>query len=151
MAKVALLIGVSEYEPGLNPLPAAVEDVEAMRRVLVHPEMGDFAEADVTVLKNSQRQEMEDAIYYLFANRQKDDLLLFYFSGHGVKDESGRLYLFTRVTRKDQGRLIKPSAVAASFLHESINESKSQRQVLILDCCFSGAIARRNNSPVKKG
>jgi uncharacterized caspase-like protein len=142
MAKVALLIGVSEYEPGLNPLPAAVKDVEAMKRVLVHPEMGGFAEADITVLKNPQRQEMEDAIYRLFAHRQKDDLLLFFFSGHGVKDESGKLYLSTRATRKDNGRLVKPSAVAASFLHESINESRSQRQVLILDCCFSGAIAQ---------
>jgi len=34
MVKVALLIGVSEYEPGLNPLPAATKDVEAMRKVL---------------------------------------------------------------------------------------------------------------------
>ena len=42
MAKIALLIGVSEYQPGLNPLPAAVQDVEAMRRVLVNPEMGDL-------------------------------------------------------------------------------------------------------------
>lgn len=37
MAKVALLIGISEYEPGLNPLPNAVKDVEAMQRVLVNP------------------------------------------------------------------------------------------------------------------
>ncbi|MBE9126919.1 MULTISPECIES: caspase, EACC1-associated type [unclassified Coleofasciculus] len=142
MAKVALLIGVSEYKPGLNPLPAAVKDIEAMRRVLVHPEMGGFAEADITVLKNPQRQEMEEAIYRLFANRQKDDLLLFYFSGHGIKDESGRLYLSTRATYKEKGRLFEPSAVAASTLHERINKSKSQRQVLILDCCFSGAIAQ---------
>jgi len=142
MTKVALLIGVSEYEPGLNRLPSAVKDVEAMQRVLAHPEMGGFAEENITVLKNPQRQAIEDAIYKLFDNRQKDDLLLFYFSGHGVKDESGKLYLSTRATRKNNGRLVKPSAVAASTLHESINESKSQRQVVILDCCFSGAIAK---------
>jgi formylglycine-generating enzyme required for sulfatase activity len=142
MAKVALLIGVSEYEPGLNPLPGAVKDVEAMQRVLAHSEMGGFAQENITVLKNPQRQVIEDAIYKLFDNRQKDDLLLFYFSGHGVKDESGKLYLSTCATRKNNGRLVKPSAVAATTLHESINESKSQRQVVILDCCFSGAIAK---------
>ncbi|MBD1808871.1 SUMF1/EgtB/PvdO family nonheme iron enzyme [Microcoleus sp. FACHB-SPT15] len=142
MTKVALLIGVSEYEPGLNPLPGAVKDVEAMHQVLAHPEMGGFAQENITVLKNPQRQAIEDAIYKLFDNRQKDDLLLFYFSGHGVKDESGKLYLSTRATHKNNGRLVKPSAVAASTLHESINESKSQRQVVILDCCFSGAIAK---------
>jgi formylglycine-generating enzyme required for sulfatase activity len=142
MTKVALLIGVSEYEPGLNPLPGAVKDVEAMQRVLAHPEMGGFAQENITVLKNPQRQAIEDAIYKLFDNRQKDDFLLFYFSGHGVKDDSGKLYLSTCATRKNNGRLVKPSAVAASTLHESINDSKSHRQVVILDCCFSGAIAK---------
>jgi hypothetical protein len=142
MRKIALLIGVSEYEPGLNPLPAAVKDVEAMRRVLANPEMGGFAEADITVLNNPQPYEMQTAVYNLFANRNKDDLLLLYFSGHGIKDEKGRLYLSTRATSKQNGGLVKPSAVAASYLHESMNESRSQRQVLILDCCFSGAIAQ---------
>ena len=142
MVKVALLIGVSEYEPGLNSLPGAVKDVEAMQRVLVNPEMGGFAMADITVLKNSQRQEIEDAIYHLFSNRQKDDLLLFYFSGHGIKDDRGKLYLSTRATKTQNGKLVTPSAVAASVLHDNINDSRSHRQVVILDCCFSGAIAQ---------
>lgn len=141
MAKVALLIGISEYEPGLNPLPSAVKDVEAMRRVLVNPEMGGFAVTDITVLKNSQRQEIEDATYHLFSNREKDDLLLFYFSGHGIKDDRGKLYLSTRATKTQKGKLVTPSAIAASVLHDNINDSRSQRQVVILDCCFSGAIA----------
>ncbi|MEH2270714.1 MAG: SUMF1/EgtB/PvdO family nonheme iron enzyme [Nostoc sp.] len=142
MAKVALLIGISEYQPGLNPLPNAVKDVEAMRRVLVNPEMGDFAEADVTVLKNPQRQDMEDAIYNLYAHRQKDDLLLFYFSGHGVRVESGDFYFSTSITRKNQGKLIPTSAVAATNVHSWMNQSNSRRLVVILDCCFSGAFAK---------
>jgi hypothetical protein len=54
--KIALLIGVSEYELGLNPLPGAVNDVDAMQRVLANPEMGGFA--DIAVLKNPQRQDL---------------------------------------------------------------------------------------------
>ncbi|MEH2069134.1 MAG: tetratricopeptide repeat protein [Nostoc sp.] len=142
MAKVALLIGVSEYEPGLNSLPAAVKDVEAMQQVLSHPEMGDFAEADIIVLKNPLRQDMEEAIENLFAHRQKDDLLLVFFSGHGIKDDTGRLFLATRTTRKTpKGDLIRSSAVSASFIHESMSRSRSKRQVVILDSCFSGAFA----------
>ncbi|MFB2895762.1 SUMF1/EgtB/PvdO family nonheme iron enzyme [Aerosakkonemataceae cyanobacterium BLCC-F50] len=140
MAKIALLIGVSEYEPGLNPLPAAVKDVEAMRRVLADSEKGDFTE--IQVLENPKKREIEYAIYKLFANRQKHDLLLFYFSGHGVMDEKYKFYLSTRETLKENGTLVKPSVLPASFLHESMNESKSERQVIILDCCFSGAIAK---------
>jgi uncharacterized caspase-like protein len=35
MTKIALLIGVSEYEKELDPLPSAAKDIEAMREVLV--------------------------------------------------------------------------------------------------------------------
>jgi hypothetical protein len=85
MAKIALLIGVSEYEPGLNSLPAAIKDVEAMQRVLRHPEMGNFAESDVKVLKNPERQEMEEEIQALFDDRHKDDLVRFSFLGTASK------------------------------------------------------------------
>ncbi|BAZ39144.1 extracellular ligand-binding receptor [Calothrix sp. NIES-4101] len=140
--KIALLIGVSEYEPGLNPLPAAVNDVDAMERVLANLEMGGFAD-NITVLKNPQPQVMREAIEKLFAGRQKDDLLLFYFSGHGIKDfDSGRFYLSTSATRKEKSGLVKSSSIEANFLHGNINDSRSQRQVIILDCCFSGAIAQ---------
>ncbi|MEH2126025.1 caspase, EACC1-associated type [Nostoc sp.] len=145
MPKFALLIGVSEYDyqdKDLKPLPAAVKDVEAMQRVLVNPEMGGFAASDITVLKNPAPQAVREAIFHLFFNRQKNDLLLFYFSGHGIKDERGQLYLSTRETKKQNSKLVTPSAVPASVLHENINDSRSLKQVLILDCCFSGAITQ---------
>ncbi|MGH1393565.1 MAG: caspase, EACC1-associated type [Trichormus sp.] len=142
MARIALLIGISEYEPGLAPLPNAVNDVEAMGRVLLNPNMGGFAEEYVTVLKNPPRQEMERAIYQLYANRQKDDLLLFYFSGHGVTVENGEFYFSTRQTEKQNNKLLPFTAVAGKNVHEWMNQSKSKRQVVILDCCFSGAFAK---------
>jgi uncharacterized caspase-like protein len=142
MAKVALLVGVSEYELGLNPLPSAVKDVEAIWQVLINPHIGGFAEIDICVLKNPERQMMEEGIENLFAGRQKDDLLLLFFSGHGIKDDTGRLFLATRSTRKtSKGELIRSTAVAANIIHESMNRSRSKRQVVILDSCFSGAFA----------
>ena len=142
MAKLALLIGVSEYEPGLNPLPSAVRDVEAVCEVLLHPEMGEFAASDVLRLKNPERQAVEMAIEMLFSNRHKDDLLLLYFSGHGIKDDRGRLYLATSNTSKTpQGELIRSTSVSANFIHDRMIESRSRRQVVILDSCFSGAFA----------
>jgi WD40 repeat protein/uncharacterized caspase-like protein len=136
MAKVALLIGVSEYEPELKPLPAAPKDVEAMQRVLAHPEMGGFDE--VKVLINPDPEAMQVEIETMFKSRKRDDLVLLFFSGHGVKDESGRLYFATRTTRKN---LLRATAVPASFVHDIMNDSRSKRQVVILDCCFSGAFA----------
>ncbi|MCW5313452.1 hypothetical protein GTQ43_06410 [Nostoc sp. KVJ3] len=140
MAKIALAIGVSDYAPGLTPLPGATRDVEAMRRVLQHPDMGGFDE--VKTLSNPEPLVMQEAIETLFSGRTKDDLVLLFFSGHGVKDDNGKLHLATRITRKTpQGELIRATAVPASFVQDIMSNSRSRRQVVILDCCFSGAFA----------
>ena len=146
MAKIALLIGVSEYEPGLNPLPATIKDVEAMQRVLQNPEIGGF---DVECLLNPDTVQMQTAIENLFLGSQRDDIVLLYFSGHGIKHDNGKLYFATKSTRKhEQGELSRASTVSADFVHDIINDnrSRSRRQVIILDCCFSGAF-----SPGTKG
>lgn len=140
MGKFALLIGVSDSsEEDLPKLPSAIEDIQAMQAVMQDPKLGDFD--SVEVLSNPTRQEMEEAIETLFANRKKEDLVLFYFSGHGITDEKGKLYLVTPQTRKERGNLIKATAVAATVLHDNMGNSRSKHQVLILDSCFSGAIA----------
>ncbi len=140
MAKMALVIGVSDYEPGLTPLPGATRDVEAMRRVLQHPDVGGFD--DVKTLLNPEPLVMQEAIETLFSGRTKGDLVLLFFSGHGVKDDNGRLHLATRITRKNtQGELIRATSVPASFVQDIMSNSRSKRQVVILDCCFSGAFA----------
>jgi len=138
MAKVALLIGVSEYEPGLNPLPAAVKDIEALRRVLQDPEMGGFDQ--VKTLANPESHIMQYEIETLFDGRTKDDLVLLFFSGHGIKDDTGRLYFASRNTRKNKkGNLVLSTAVPTNFVHNIMNGSQAKRQAIILDCCFSGA------------
>ena len=137
MAKKALLIGVSQYEAGLPSLAAAPKDVAAMLRVLKNPELGGFD--DVQTLLDPDLEAMQTAIDRLFQSCQKGDLGLLYFSGHGITDDSDRLYLATRRTSKDTFR---SNAVAASFIQGIMRDRSYQRQhVLILDCCYSGAFA----------
>jgi tetratricopeptide (TPR) repeat protein len=140
MAKVALLIGVGEYQSSeLENLAAVERDVAAMRDVLVQPEIGGFAVADVTLLLNPEPQQMREVLERLFADRQSEDLLLLYFSGHGVVDDFGNFHLTTALT--DQASL-KSKAIAAKYVHDLMENSRSRRQVVILDCCFSGAFAK---------
>ena len=140
MAKVALLIGVGNYEhpDALKPLVSAPKDVAAMQRILSNAQMGEFTE--VIPLIDPDPMQMQEAIETLYRDRAKDDLVLLFFSGHGIKDDSGKLYFSTRVTRKTpKGELVKSTAVPARFVQEIMGNSRSRRQVMILDCCFSGA------------
>lgn len=138
MARAALLIGVSTYESGFNPLPSAVRDIQAIKQVLQNPQIGGFNETDIRMLENPDPQRMREEIESLFADRHKDDLLLLYFSGHGVKDDSGSFYLTNFRTRKNR---LNSTAISSDEIHRLMEASRSKYQVVILDCCFSGAFA----------
>ncbi|MGB3492187.1 MAG: caspase family protein [Elainellaceae cyanobacterium] len=140
MSKLALIIGVSTYASGFSPLPSAIRDGEAMRATLQSPEIGKFD--DVVLITDPDPLQMQEAIERTFSGRKKDDLIVLFFSGHGVKDNNGKLYLATALTKKtDRGDLVKSTAVSASFIHDIMKDSRSKRKVIILDCCFSGAFA----------
>lgn len=137
MGKYALLIGVDTYGEGLQPLPAASKDVAALREVLLNPKMGGFDEAKPLV--NPMQPEMAREIELWFQDRQPEDLVLLFFSGHGVKDDRRDLYFAAANTEKQRDRLLTSTATSARFLHDRIRACKAKYQVLILDCCFSGA------------
>jgi len=98
--------------------------------------IGGFA---VKTLLNQPSYQINREIEAFFASGAKDDLLLLYFSGHGLKDEMGRLYFATTDTDR---RFLRSTAVSAALLHDLMNDCNSRRQVLLLDCCYSGAFAR---------
>ena len=141
MSKFALLIGVSEYLEGENPLsalPAALNDVRALSVVLEDSNIGEFDE--VTVLENPSAWQIRSKIEALFADRSADDLVLLYFSGHGITDQQGNFFFSTPKTYKNQkGFLVKSSAVPAQEVHGYMDDCASDRMVVILDCCHSGA------------
>jgi uncharacterized caspase-like protein len=142
MSKYALLIGVSQYEEaeGFKPLPSATEDVKAMQRMLL--QQGEFPSDQVFCLENPSKRALEESLYRLFNQRKSGDLLLFFFSGHGVRHQTGELYFAIPETRKDENGIVEHTAIAASELHKRMERSASETQVLVLDCCFSGAFAK---------
>ena len=148
--KLALLIGVSEYGEGLDPLSAPAKDVAAMKRVLEDPNLCGFSQAHITVLLNPDSSEMQEKIEDLFTQSSKQDLVLLYFSGHGITDDYNRLYLTTRNTSKNRYR---SHSVPASFIQNLSDDTYAQRQVIILDCCYSGAFAegwqRKGDVPIE--
>lgn len=139
MNKVALLIGVSEYTiSDFKPLPAPHKDVEALREILQDPQLGGFEKTNIKILKDPNAQEMRSSIEELFDGKRRDDLLLLYFSGHGVVRSDGAFYLAPCNARKNR---LNSTGVGADYIHKIMGGCRSRKQVIILDCCFSGAFA----------
>jgi formylglycine-generating enzyme required for sulfatase activity len=135
MAKIALIVANTDYaDPGLAKLTAPSRDAEEFARVLRSPSICGFDE--VKVLINEPQSVVSEAIDEFFAQKKPDDLLVLYFSGHGVRDEVGALYLAVKNTNRHR---LRSTAVKSDFIRDSMDESHSKRQVLILDCCNSGA------------
>lgn len=140
MAKLALLIGVSNFGEGYASLLTPIKNIAALQEVLLDPEKGAFNQ--VISISNPDPTEMEIAIDELFYGRSNDDVVLLYFSGHGDIDEYGNLYFTTRISRKNQqGKLLTTTALAANAIHQKMSVSSGKQQIVILDCCFSGAFA----------
>ncbi len=135
--RLALIIASSQFtDQTLQQLVAPGQDAADLARVLDSDAVGGFK---TKVLVDRPSHEVRREIEAFFAGRKRDDLLLLYFSGHGVKDDDGRLYLATTDTQRG---LFRSTAVPATFVNETMTASRSRRQVLILDCCHSGAFAR---------
>ncbi len=134
----ALIIGNSQYDHlNLPDLTTPVRDADDLARVLRDPNIGQFD--DVQVLLNKTGGQIRMAVAELFDTQNRDDFLLLYYSGHGIRDEEGKLYLATKDTLR---RYLRATSVPASFIRDEMEGSFSRRQVLILDCCHSGAFAK---------
>lgn len=133
--RYALVIGNAEYEDEqLAWLASPIVDAERLAEALSDPGIGAFDE--VSTLMNEDSGAIKTSIERFFSSRERDDMLLLYFSGHGLRNEAGQLFLAARNVQRE---LIRSTGLAASFIKDIMDSSFSQRQILILDCCFGGA------------
>ncbi len=136
--KYALIIGNNQYDdPKLAQLKTPAADSQALAKVLADKDIGSFDQ--VTPLINKNESEIRRAISGFLTNKKPDDLVLVYFSGHGVLDDRGRLFLSLKDT---ETTLLKATAIPSTFISDEMDSCRSRRQILILDCCHSGAFAR---------
>ena len=90
--KYALIIANTKYtDPSLAQLTAPGKDAQDLAHVLKDPEIGAFD--DVKILLDQLEHTIRRSIDEFFDQKKPDDLLILYFSGHGVRDELGALYL----------------------------------------------------------
>ncbi len=132
--RIALLIANSEYDdPQLKRLKTPVRDAERLAQVLKDPAIGGF---NVSLLINESFLTVRKAVSQLYKRRKRDDLLLLYYSGHGIKPGYNELFLAVKNTERED---VEATALDATFIRGLIDRSHSRRKIVILDSCYSGA------------
>ncbi|WP_051951599.1 caspase family protein [Actinacidiphila yeochonensis] len=132
----AVLLGAGRYPSGsgLHALPAVAANLADLAAALTDPRTGTLAPDHCTVVAEPLTPGgIGDAVARAAATAT--DLLLVYYSGHGLVDDRGRLHLALSTTDPDR---LRWTAVPFDVLREEIADSAAAVRVLVLDCCFSG-------------
>ncbi|WP_369148963.1 caspase family protein [Streptomyces sp. R44] len=133
----ALIVCNSRYpkDPGILPeLNGPKADGMLLRDALTDPATGLFDRSEVRLLPEADAPEILDVADEFFGEAEADDVLLFYFSGHG-RSLSQELFLCAGNTRTNR---LESSAVASSTLSRIITRSFAQVKIVVLDCCHGG-------------
>jgi len=135
MSRKALLIGIDDYD-NINCLDGCVNDAKDMSGLLARHDSGVknfdcklYTSSDIEpITRRFLREKLNELFEVSF-----DGHALFYFSGHGTPTEVGG-YLVTQDA--EEGDL----GIAMNDVLTLANNSRAKSVLIILDCCFSGAI-----------
>jgi len=125
----ALLVGTASHTRGLPAMPQAHANIVDLSDALT----GRFAIQ--RIVDPTSAVTVLDRLHA--AARSRSELLLFYFAGHGLRDERDRLCLAlpgSVDTPADASRTSLP----ASAVFEVLRGAAVRHRVVVLDCCYSG-------------
>ena len=136
--KIALVIAVSDYDDkkNINQLPFCKSDGERMTHLL--QSLGYEIPEGNKIVGQVQWQAMRKALRNFFTQQCKNskDTLLFYFSGHGLVHNN----IFYLATSEIDPYSPYDSGIDDHYLKAIIDDSPSQKIVMILDSCHSGKL-----------
>ncbi|MBW5252217.1 tetratricopeptide repeat protein [Streptomyces sp. P01-B04] len=131
-----VLLGSAAYEDEqLADVPQITANLRDMAAVLTDPDLGGFpSECCVTVPPQVSSRAIGQTLHR--AADEAEDLLLFYFAGHGIPlGRSHELYLALHDTAMDA---VEYSALRFDTVRGTFLGSRAKNRVIILDSCFSG-------------
>lgn len=136
----AFLIGINDYQfvttlkTPVNDANALAKMLETQHQYLLHP-----------VLENPTKAALESFINAMKDVVGADDACVFYFAGHGIalEDDKGMSGYIVPSDAKSNER---DSLVPMSLLNDTFNLLPCRHFLLILDCCFAGAIRWASSS-----
>jgi len=133
--KWAILLGVTDYQH-VQPLKHCVDDVVALRKALL--EHLEFEGNHVLEFGVGLKHAPDFATFWHEAGGfvksgsiREDDLLLFYFTGHGIQ-EKGKDYLLPRDASPNN---LKQTGLAVEDVIDQLKQTKCKNIVMFLDAC----------------
>ena len=148
--KWAFCVGIGDYrDPEIMDLPKARNDAKGLARVL--EEHGGFEEVLALTDDLEERSPLfpssghfRKLLHQAARKIQKEDTVLFSFSGHGVNDSSGRGYLLMADTRL---RSPYSTGIPLETVLDFLKKTGVKRSILLIDAASEKVYKRGGFSP----
>jgi uncharacterized caspase-like protein len=135
----AILIGVEDYLRA-NDLPFVKNDVVRLAETL--QVRGGLPRVQIATFVDESNQKrlptksnLLAEIPALLAKCQAGDQVIVYFSGHGVQDQNGQLYL---APSDIDPQHVAETGVSLNWFRDEIAKCKAGTKILLLDACHAG-------------
>ncbi|MBP9163094.1 MAG: caspase family protein [Leptospiraceae bacterium] len=138
--RYALIIGINDYNDStISDLSKARNDAKAMGKIL--KELGQFDQVFVMtddILKNDSNHlyptklNIEEKVESILRFITPEDMIVLYFSGHGISDFDENGYLLTVDTVADKKFT---TSLKIDWIVKKFQEKKIKKSLLILDAC----------------
>ena len=130
-AKVLLVaVGIGDYPKPINPLNLPTKDAIAIKKLI--DKNGDSGTA-ILLDKEATKSAILSEIHARFDHASTDDIIIFFFSGHGYKG----------------GFVAYDGELPYSLIREAMGSSKCKNKMIFADACFSGKM-RQGKRQVKE-
>ena len=132
----AVIVGVELYDsPKVNNLTAAVDDAERVYTFFLER----TAPGNIILLRDKEatKANILKAMQILFTKAKADDMILFYFSGHGSKGA---------FCPHD----ISTGALYHTDIRNAFKASHAKTKMCVADACYSGSITTKKPAPTSQ-
>ena len=140
----AVAIGVGDYnDPQLPKLRFTTKDARDFSTALMGKKNLPYSEVQVKTLCNGEAtpDDFFEAMQWLQQEASPTDVCVFFYAGHGFRDEKDRFYFmpYGGTTSK-----LYNCFSASDFMHAA--EDINAKMVVFVDACYSGALMQGNRS-----
>ena len=134
-------VGVSNYQSGdLEPLNYAAKDAQDFINTVTNGNNDMYSGVSTTILVNEKatRNEVLRSLRNLVANVGQDDVVMMFFSGHGIKDGEETFYMTYDSSAQDCFTGVNFSDIRTQI--KKLTEEKKCHVLLFIDSCHAGSM-----------
>lgn len=134
----AVCLGVGDYnDPQLPKLKYTTKDAQDFANVLATKKDLPYQEVQVKVLTDQEctRDDFFEAMEWLKQEASPNDICIFFYAGHGFRDEKDRFYFMNYGSSTS-----KLYNCFSSIDFRTASEDINSKFIVLVDACYSGAL-----------